>query len=446
MSGATLIQPPGTEHRGLWSRLLNLEQPRSGMPTGRLREVLAVIGLPTLGLAFAISIVTTYGPVVLQSVAHSTTTVGLLIGGEGAFALVVPVIAGVVSDRMRPTSIGRRLPFVIAGGPLVMAGLILLPLSPNIVVASVAILMFYVGYYLFYPPYRAIYADVLPQDLFARSQASQAILRGAGLGAALLAGGLLLGLWRELPFVVAAVLLGATGLALIPVSQLCGPESSGSIDGAVSGGSSIRTFLRNRRLQQFALANSLWEFSFAGLKSFIVLYVIHGLAQSPTMASAVIAVVAVAYVVGAPVAARLADRFGIVPVMLWSAGIFGAGLCYGSVPATVTPMLIALPFVALAGAILLTLPQALAFLCAPEGGQGVAAGIVDVSRGVGLVLGPIAVGGAIGLFSSLFDETQGYAAMWPVIGVANLVSLPVLWKLRGVGVRRIDAMPARAPS
>jgi MFS family permease len=416
---------------GWFSRLRQLEQPTEDLPGNRLRTILVVMGLPTLGLAFSISIITTYGPVVLLVVAHSTTKVGLLIGGEGAFALVVPLISGALSDRIPPGRFGRRLPFVMIGGPLVMAGLILLPLSATYLVASIAILMFYVGYYLFYPPYRAIYADVLPRDLYARSQASQAILRGAGLGAALLAGGLLLGLWRELPFVVAAVLLGVTGMALWPVSQL---SEEGDADlGADATSSSVRQLLlHNRRMQIFAVANSLWEFSFAGLKSFMVLYVVHGTGQSPAMASLVIAVVAVAYVTGAPIAARLAGRFGMVRVMFWAAAFFGIGLCYGVFPTTLTPMIVALPVVALAGSVLLTLPQALAFLCAPDGGQGIAAGLVDVSRGVGLVLGPIAVGAAIGSFSGVFGATHGYAAMWPVIGIANLVSLPLLYRLRDV--------------
>jgi hypothetical protein len=42
--------------------------------------------------------------------------------------------------------------------------------------------MFFVGYYVYYPPYRALYADLLPRRLYARAQAGQAIARGAGLG------------------------------------------------------------------------------------------------------------------------------------------------------------------------------------------------------------------------------------------------------------------------
>jgi hypothetical protein len=46
--------------------------------------------LPTFGRALGISVLTTYGPVILIHLLHSPTAVGALIGGEGAFALVVP--------------------------------------------------------------------------------------------------------------------------------------------------------------------------------------------------------------------------------------------------------------------------------------------------------------------------------------------------------------------
>ncbi|MDQ1697844.1 MAG: maltose/moltooligosaccharide transporter [Frankiaceae bacterium] len=393
-----------------------------------VRRLLISLGLPTLGLAFGLSILTTYGPVVLLRVAHSPARVGALIGGEGAFALAIPLVAGALSDRMSPTPLGRRLPFIIAGLPLVVTGLLLLPWASSYLVAGIAVLLFFVGYYLYYPPYRAMYADVLPRRLYARAQASQAVLRGLGLGAALMTGGLFLGAWTPLPFVVAAGVMLATTFPLGRVARLQGTFTAGVVDAHPT---SVRDLVfGNRAMMTFAAANSMWEFSFAGLRTFIVLYVVSGLDRSPSVASAVIAVVAAAYVAGAPVASRLVDRFGILPVMTWSAIVFGVGLCYGAIPTTLPPLLVVLPVVALAGAILLTLPPALAFTLAPHGSQGAAAGIIDVSRGVGVVLGPVAVGAAVSMMSSsLFSATRGYAAMWPVIGLSVLLSVPLLRRL-----------------
>jgi MFS family permease len=398
----------------------DLHLPREGESAAQVRPLLFMLGLPTFGLALAISVLTTYGPVILIRLVHSPASVGALIGAEGAFALIVPVTAGSLSDQLSPSPLGRRLPFVLAGAPLACTGLAVLPFSESTAVAAVAVLAFFVGYYTYYPPYRALYADLLPRRLYARAQAGQAIARGVGLGVALLSGGLLLGVWQPLPFLIAAATLAATTLALLPVFRLQARCRSPVLPYEPAP---VRTLLRRSpNLRLFSVVNALWEFSFAGLKSFIVLYLVRGLDRSAAVASAVIAVVAVAYVVGAPVAGRLADRYGLVRVMRVASLFYGAGLLVGVVPHSLPPLLIGLPFVALAGAVVLTLPQALAFTLAPAGSEGAAAGLLDFSRGVGVVLGPVVVGAAVGLFEPVFESTRGYAVMWPVIGIPVLLA------------------------
>ena len=405
-----------------------LHVPGEKEPFEAARPLLRVLGAPTFGLAFAISVLTTYGPVVLIRLTNSPSQVGLLIGAEGAFALLVPILAGALSDRLPGSSAARRLPFAVFGALFVVVGLAVLPFSGGLGVAAFAVFAFFVGYYLYYPPYRAIYADLLPRRWYARAQASQAILRGAGLGVALLAGGLLLPIWRPLPFAIAAVAVVVTTFALAPLLRLdTGPSNRAMPAETISLG---RLLLGSGELRTFAIANAFWEFSFSGLKTFIVLYVVHGLGRSTAIASAAIGAVAVSYIVGAPLAGRLADRYGIVRVLRVSALVYGAGLVAGVFPHTLAPLLIGLPFVALAGSIVLTLPQALAFTLAPPGSEGAAAGLQDFSRGIGVVLGPIAVGAAIEVFRPEFSSTHGYAVMWLVIGIPVLASVPLLRTLR----------------
>jgi MFS family permease len=407
-------------------RSWRLALPEEDSPDSKVRPLLLVLGLPTFGLAFAISILTTYGPVLLLRLSHSPSTVGLLLGAEGALALAVPLVSGGLSDGLPSGRLGKRLPFILLGGPLVLVGLVLLPLATNLVVAGTALLLFFVGYYLYYPPYRALYADLLPRNLYARSQSSQGILRGAGLGSALLAGGFLLGLWMPLPFILAGLIVLAATLVLRPIVRL----QTEAVHVVVPEAVALRVLVQDPGLRLFAAANLLLELSFAGLRTFIVLYVTEGLGRSPQAASIVIGVVAVAYVLGAPLASRLEKRFDIVSVMTVAAVIYGIGLCAGALPTTIAPLIVMLPFIALAGSVLLTLPQALAFLLAPEGSEGVAAGIVDVSRGAGVVLGPLVVGFAVRYSGSLFEATHGYAAMWPVIGGATLLAVPLLRRIQ----------------
>ena len=75
-------------------QLLRLVLPSEHPTSQDLRPLLLTLGLPTLGLAFAITILTTYGPSVLLRLVHSPAKDGAIIGGEGAFALIVPLMTG----------------------------------------------------------------------------------------------------------------------------------------------------------------------------------------------------------------------------------------------------------------------------------------------------------------------------------------------------------------
>ena len=61
----------------------------------------------------------------------------------------------------------------------------LMGLMPNLWTAAIAVLAFYVAYYVYEPPYRGLYPDLLPPSMFGRAQGVQHLLRGAALGIAL---------------------------------------------------------------------------------------------------------------------------------------------------------------------------------------------------------------------------------------------------------------------
>src|SRR5262249_30881869 len=129
----------------------------------------------------------------------------------------------------------------------------------------------------------------------------------------------------------------------------------------------------------------------------------------------------------------------IIRVLRIMSLVYGTGLLLGAFVHTLTPLLIGLPVVALAGAIVLTLPQALAFTLAPRGSEGAAAGLLDFSRGVGVVLGPVVVGIAVGIAEPLFESTDGYGVMWPVIGIPVLLAAFLLKPLEEA---RSEEVPA----
>src|SRR5690349_9812112 len=91
--------------------------------TAREWHRLALLGLPTFGLALSITVVSTYLPTVAREFTGSTTVIGVLVGGEGLGAILLPIVVGAWSDRLR-TSWGGRLPFVVAGTPIAVAALV----------------------------------------------------------------------------------------------------------------------------------------------------------------------------------------------------------------------------------------------------------------------------------------------------------------------------------
>ena len=391
--------------------------------------MLGALALPTFALALGISVLTTYAPLLLGEATSSAGAIGLAIGAEGAFALFLPLVVGSLSDRTR-TRLGRRIPYALVGAPLLVAPLVIRPFAHGYAETVALVSLFFVGYFVYYPPYQALFAELVPSSHLGRAQGWQGVMRGLGLGAALVGGGLLLTVWTPLPFVLAA---GAVVLAtVVLVREVRGRERRLAVAEAPPlPGPGVFSLLRERSdVRAFVAANALWELSFMGLKTFIVLFVVKGLGESVGTASAVIGVVAGAYVVASFGAGRLADSVGLHRLMRASLWVYGIGLLIGAGFSSLGPLLVGLPLVALAGAVVMTLPYGMLVQLTPPGAEGALSGLFGFSRALGAILGPIVVGVSIDVLQPLFPATNGYGAMWIAIGVPILLSLPFLAALR----------------
>jgi MFS-type transporter involved in bile tolerance (Atg22 family) len=67
----------------------------------------------------------------------------------------------------------------------------------------------------------------------------------------------------------------------------------------------------------------------------------------------------------------------------------------------------------------------------PAGSEGAVSGLFNLSRAVGVIAGPIAVGAAIDLGAPLFEATAGYGAMWVAVGLPIVLSLAFLPAIAG---------------
>src|SRR5699024_8666052 len=102
-------------------------RPRSQRLAWSQHRFLFILGVPAFGLALAYTMVTTYVPVLITHLSGPAIT-GVLIGAEGILALIIPLFIGNWSDRT-DTRMGGRAPFMIAGGAIAVAGLIMMPLG-----------------------------------------------------------------------------------------------------------------------------------------------------------------------------------------------------------------------------------------------------------------------------------------------------------------------------
>jgi MFS family permease len=388
-------------------------------------RTLAILGVPTFALALGVTTVSTYLPVLAEDFSASSIVIGLLIGGEGLMALWLPLVVGSWSDRLR-TPIGGRLPFIIAATPPLVVALALVGFVSSVAQAAVLVAVFYVGYFVAYEPYRALYPDLMVNEIAGRAQSTQAIFRGLGTFLALLGGGLLISISDPLPFLAAALIVAICMSAFAATGVRYRRRERHRRDSdIVEVAHRIADLIRGERtLQAFLVANALWELALAALKTFVVLYVTETLGFSLAGSSGVIAAAALIVLAGAVISGPLGDRRGRTTVMRWSLALYGFGLLVPFATTATAPLLVAVPLIAFGGGVTMSLPYALLMPMMPAGAHGAVTGLYSLSRGLGISLGPLLGGVAI--------EAAGedYRWVWLVCAAAILLSILAMYPLR----------------
>jgi MFS family permease len=396
------------------------------------RRLLWTLGLGAFGLAFSITTISVALPPLLHTFTTSGSLIGLVIGAEGFFALTLSPIVGPWSDSFH-TPLGRRRPFMLVGlGPMAFC-LLLIPFMPNLWTTTLLVLAFYFAYYLYEPPYRGLYPDVLPPSAYGRAQGVQHVLRGIALGIALVGGNFLLKVWQPAPFLTAAfVTTAACGLTILLVREDGG-------HGRVFEGfwayikQSWNIFWQEGDVRRFLIANSAWEGTFAAARSFVILYVIDGLHESKTVSGEILAAVAVGYVIAAVFAGRLGDRFGLARVIFFASFLYGTGFLVGGLAERwhVWYFGLIVP-VAIAGGTVMTLAWGLLYKIVPAEHRGAVSGLATTTKGIGLLIGAPVAGIAIDLARPHLHATNGYQILWPVCALPILGAIPLLVRLMRV--------------
>jgi MFS family permease len=115
------------------------------------RSLFWILGSGAFGLAFSITTTAAYLPPLLHRFTESGTLIGLVLGAEGVFALLLSPVIGPWSDSFH-TPLGRRRPFMLAAlGPMGFC-LLLIAFMPNLWTTTLIVLAFFFAYYVYEQP------------------------------------------------------------------------------------------------------------------------------------------------------------------------------------------------------------------------------------------------------------------------------------------------------
>lgn len=383
---------------------------------------LLLLGIPSFGLTFAVTILTAFLPTELTELT-SPLFIGLIIGAEGFFGLFAPLVFGFLSDRA--TSVVGRFEYLIPATAAMASSLMLMGMIENLWVIVPMVALFYIGYFAYLAPYWAIYPDLVSKQSAGRSRSAEGILRVVGAFLALLAGGFLLTLWEPLPFVLSAGLVVAVTFALlVTVLERADKPIHQHVESFRESVKYLREFLsRNKDVRNLAIANAFWNATLQAIQAFVVLFFTKGLHRSTHFVSGVIfPVAAIGIVIMAPLAGKIGDKYGHVKTLTIAAAVYG----FGALSAGLTQrywVIFMVPIVAAAATFTMILPYATLMKLIGHDRHGAASGLFGLSRGIGSFLGPLLTGVAIVVCRGLFPSTDGYAAFWWVAGILTILSL-----------------------
>lgn len=393
----------------------------------RRRGLVWLLGLGAFGLAFSLTTTAAYLPPLLEKFTESRALIAVVLGSEGIFALTLPLVIGPWSDTFQ-TPMGRRRPFMLVALPAFAFCLALIAFMPRLWLMTLLLLAFFAAYYVYEPPYRGLYPDLLPASEYGRSQGIQHLLRGLAIGCGLVGGGFLFSIWHPAPFLIASVVVtAACAVPIVFVREPVGASNRVFVGVRSYVAHSWQIFRGEPDVRRFLVCNSAWEGTFAGARTFVVLYITQGLHQPVMVSTAVLGCVAAGYVIAALFAGRLGDRFGLARVIYYCSFVYGAGLLLGGLARTWHAWYLAPVFlVSIAGGAVMTLAWGLVFKLMPAEHRGTISGLATTTKGAGLIIGPIAAGITIDLVSPHLPSTDGYQVLWPILGIPILAVIPLV--------------------
>lgn len=408
----------------------------TNLPIHRRRWLLLAFGV--LGLTTSVTMLVFYLPLVLLEVTGSTLAIGAALGVEGLIALAVPLIVGQASDETW-NRLGRRIPYMLAALPAVLAGLIAVTVADSYWLIVAAVTVYFIGYYTYYTAYQSLYPDLLDSREYGRAWSIQNLFQGLGVTLALLGGGALIGWSLDAPFYAAAGLFLLVTVVTVwwvrETKRRRAAERHHFYQAFPTFARRIRT---DPNLRRFLPAHFAWEFSLAAIRAFVILYLLKGLGLTQSELVGALSVVVLSYLVAALVNGRIIDRHDPRNYTAWVVVLFAGIMLTAGLTTDRIVLQTLLPFGVFAGAATLMLSYPILLRVTPDGRRGEYTGYYQANRGLALLLGTTGVGALIHLLGGYFPETDGYQVLWLTTAMVTFLSLPFLLSLTSGGKARAE--------
>ena len=204
----------------------------------------------------SITVIAAYLPPVLGEFTDSTAAIAAVIAAEGAFAIALPLVIGPWSDTFHMD----RRPFMIVALPLMAFCLVLVAFMPSFWLTAIVVFAFFIAYYLYEPPYRALPRSAAALGVRAARRVQHAF-RGLALGVGPRRGGFLFHAWDPAPFLLAAGLTTAACGACIALVRERGGATRVFFKGVRVLADESAIVRAERDVRRFLIANAAEEAS-----------------------------------------------------------------------------------------------------------------------------------------------------------------------------------------
>ncbi len=384
---------------------------------------ITLLGFATLGVSMFWSLNVAIVPPLLEKTTTSATLIGFALSLGAIAGVVMPILAGLASDRMQ-TSWGKRRPFVLFGGIAASLTVVLVPLGKVYILTLLILAILYIALNSYVTPVFAFIPDVVPPNQRGQAAGVYGVLRGVGTLVGLALGGYL---WRFgifPPFAATGFFILVTALVTFAGSAGYDISSASSIiNEEMNQLGNIKEYFKSLTKHpaaiSFLCAQSLWWGAFGVAIPFFTLFAKNVLKVSVSSSSAILTVFGIVTIAAMIPIARLGDKWKPRLVMGLGLSILGVAGFFGYFVRNLVQVYVVMIFCAIGISALTTLPYAFIAEVSPVGRKAEFYGLENISASAPQIV-------ALWLGGILIDYI-GYRIIFLIAAVAVFSSILVLF-------------------